>query len=273
MLKRQVKRIVNLIGKNQETELPFSGYPPANADFACLSELSDEELERLNKLLPWSSWVVDNNGRRFGNQFNHNKRNSPELIPDRRIESLNQRNALAGKHVLEIGCFEGNHTVALAQISGSVTAVDSRIENVVKTLTRCAMAGLFPRVYHWNVEEKVPSYMDPCCDVLHHVGVLYHLRDPVRHLKTICENVGHSVMLDTHVAPQQVELNEEDGIRFWEFSEHGRDNPFAGMYDKAKWLVLEDLVELLRSLGFKDVDVAEQREERNGPRVLVFASR
>jgi hypothetical protein len=46
------------------------------------------------------------------------------------------------------------------------------------------------------------------------------------------------------------------------------------MHAHSKWLLLDDLVEILRSLaGFDRVDVAEQREERNGPRVLIFAER
>ena len=45
------------------------------------------------------------------------------------------------------------------------------------------------------------------------------------------------------------------------------------MYGHAKWIVLEDLVSLLKRLGFHNVDVAEQRDERNGPRVLIYANR
>jgi tRNA (mo5U34)-methyltransferase len=45
------------------------------------------------------------------------------------------------------------------------------------------------------------------------------------------------------------------------------------MADHAKWLREEDLVGLLHQEGFHNIDVAERRQERNGPRVLIFASR
>lgn len=155
-----------------------------------------------------------------------------------------------------------------------VTAVDSRIENVVKTQVRCAMAGHYPGVHCWDVESSViPSGINLSCDVLHHVGVLYHLRDPVGHLERIAPKVSQSIMLDTHVASQGDPLKKENGYCYYEFSEHGRKNPFAGMYDYAKWLLLEDLEKLLGVLGFRNIEVAEKRNERNGLRVLIYAHR
>jgi hypothetical protein len=41
----------------------------------------------------------------------------------------------------------------------------------------------------------------------------------------------------------------------------------------ARWLPLDDLTAVLRHAGFVDVDVVEERGERNGPRVLLFAQR
>lgn len=241
--------------------------------FPEIDRMSDEELQRLNELLPWSSWVVDANGRRFGNRFTANKRNEPETIPNYRNVELNKRYDLSDKHVLEIGCFEGNHTVDLASMARKVTGVDSRIEHVVKTLVRCAMAGLHPAVYCWDVEQEIPLGLDLSCDVLHHCGVLYHLERPVEHLKRLAPLISTALLLDTHVAPEGGDLKVDAGVRYWHFDEHGRENPFAGMYGHAKWIVLEDLVGLLKRLGFNDVDVAERRDERSGPRVLIYANR
>ena len=217
--------------------------------------------------------MIDANGRRFGNRFTANKRNTPESLPDYRITELDKRYDLTNKHVLEIGCFEGNHTSALCARAKSVVGIDSRIEHVVKTLVRCSMAGLYPRVHCGDVEQEVPEAVDLTCDVMHHVGVLYHLERPVEHLRRYTSLVGEALMLDTHVAPDDAPLGQDEGVRYWHFDEHGRDNPFAGMYGHAKWIVLEDLVGLLKDLGFASVDVAEQRAERSGPRVLIYANR
>jgi hypothetical protein len=45
------------------------------------------------------------------------------------------------------------------------------------------------------------------------------------------------------------------------------------MQAEAKWLPLPALTDALRLAGFTQVDVAEQRDERNGQRVLLFADR
>jgi glycosyltransferase involved in cell wall biosynthesis len=52
-----------------------------------------------------------------------------------------------------------------------------------------------------------------------------------------------------------------------------QQTPFAGAHPTARWMRLEDIRELLLALGFADIDVAERRAERNGPRVLIFARR
>ena len=273
MLTRFHNGIRRRVSGPHHESIPLKGYKPGTFLFPEIDRMSDEELQRLNELLPWSSWVVDANGRRFGNRFTANKRNEPETIPNYRNVELNKRYDLSDKHVLEIGCFEGNHTVDLASMARKVTGVDSRIEHVVKTLVRCAMAGLHPAVYCWDVEQEIPLGLDLSCDVLHHCGVLYHLERPVEHLKRLAPLISTALLLDTHVAPEGGDLKVDAGVRYWHFDEHGRENPFAGMYGHAKWIVLEDLVGLLKRLGFNDVDVAERRDERSGPRVLIYANR
>jgi hypothetical protein len=45
------------------------------------------------------------------------------------------------------------------------------------------------------------------------------------------------------------------------------------MEDNSRWLLEDDLVRVLRDIGFATVEVAERRDERNGPRVLIHAER
>lgn len=101
-----------------------------------VDDLSDADLSRLNDLLPWQCFTLDSNGRRFGKQASAKKRNLPQAIPDHRITELNRRFPLAGLSVLEVGCFEGVHTIALAGYGAKVVGIDSRIENVAKTMVR-----------------------------------------------------------------------------------------------------------------------------------------
>jgi tRNA (mo5U34)-methyltransferase len=238
--------------------------------------LSDEELCLLNKLLPWNCFIRDSKGRQFGKAFSSTKRNQTQIVPDSRIVEFNNRFSLEGKRVLELGCFEGIHTIALAQTGAIVTAVDARIEHVCKTIVRCGLFQLAVTVHIWDVEKIPPENLCIECDYVSHIGVLYHLVDPVSHLQMILPHVRHGMLLDTHIAPENKKLSsysiDGQSYAYFHFNEAGRRSPFAGMYRHAKWLTTSSLITLIQRLGFT-CEVIERRNERNGPRVLIHAIR
>jgi len=84
-------------------------------------------------------------------------------------------------------------------------------------------------------------------------------------------------MLDTHVASDTDQLEDYlvDGekLRVRRYREKGRHDPFSGMKDHSRWLLEDDLLRVLRDLGFATVEVTERRDERHGPRVLIHAER
>lgn len=270
------KKLFSTKNKGQETSADALYIESDTKNFIpLLSELPDEELVRLNELLPWSAFVVDEKGRKFGEAHSNIKRNAPQIIPDYRSELLEQRVGLKGKTVLEAGCFEGIHTIGLAQKGAVVTAFDSRIENVIKTMVRCGAFNINANVCYWNVEHLKPEYIEQY-DIIHHVGVLYHLLNPIEHLEEICACAKQTLLLDTHVSSRQETLTAEyKGFkyRYCDYKEFGRESPFAGMKDFAKWLHPDDLLTYLGRLGFRDVDLVEERDERNGDRVLIIANR
>jgi tRNA (mo5U34)-methyltransferase len=235
--------------------------------------LSDADLESLNDLLPWAAFVEDLRGRRFGRP---SKRDRSQIIPDQRIVRLDRMLGLSGKRVLEVGCFEGLHTVGLAQLGALVTAVDARLENVVKTVVRCWGFDVRADVQLWDVEEPPPG-SPPACEILFHVGVLYHLVDPVRHLSYIAPLASEGILLDTHYArPSEADAEyscEGRAYRYRRQTEGARSSPFAGTGDHAKWLLEDDIAHLMSDAGFRSVEVIERREERNGPRLLLIARR
>lgn len=248
--------------------------PQAPGLLSRLDELDDADLVVLNNLLPWSAYVVDGKGRRFGRPHSPRKRWLPQELPDARIVELDRRVSLADKTVLEVGRFEGIHTVALAQRARSVTAVDGRVENVVKTMVRCGVFGVAASVRVWDVERDPPPTLDLSWDVLHHVGVLYHLVDPVGHLRRLLPHVRHSIMLDITVAPPE-KIDAEDEVagrryRYYTYPEGSRQDPFSGMYQNAKWLLEEDVLAVLKDCGFAHADVAHCEVERYGPRIRVL---
>jgi tRNA (mo5U34)-methyltransferase len=253
------------------------GFAPLQRATPRLDRMTAADLQELNRLLHWNCFTVDSRGRRIGDRARAGKREEPQAIPDYRTALLDRAFELADKHVLEIGCFEGVHTIGLCDRARAVTAIDSRVENVVKTILRCYLYGHAPEVRRCNVELADELAALPDVDVVHHVGVLYHLVDPVAHLERLVPKVRSGLMLDTHVAtPEQATDTLVSGDASYpchRFTEGGVAEVFSGMYAHASWLTLDTLVALLQRLGFARTEVLEQRAERNGPRVLVMAHR
>lgn len=244
-----------------------------------LAAIGDRDLLTFNQLLPWAAMTVDPKGRPVGQPFSATKRAKGNALIDPRILAFDQAFPLAGKHVLELGCFEGIHTIGCLLKGATVTGVDGRVENILKTMARLWAYRQQADLVLWNVEQEPPADLPQRWDVLHHVGVLYHLTNPVDHLRLLLPRTAQAVILDTHVAtdPEQAtEAYEADGRswRYWHYREKQvATNPFAGMLDHAKWLLPEDLMGLLREGGFTDVRLVEDRPERNGRRVLIWAFR
>ena len=257
-------------------KLPLKGYKDNLNEIKFIDSLSDDDLIKLNGLLRWNCFVADRHGRRFGNSAWPGKRSEPQVVPDHRILLMNERFNLSDKHVLEFGCFEGIHTIGLSMYAKKVTAIDARIENVVKTMVRCAFFGFRPTIFRCNVEEAMPDAVLVDADVACHIGVLYHLKDPVRHLLELSSCIRDGVLLDTHYATEEeAQKAYEVNGKVYRYKEYRERNSsvFAGVYDHAKWLRLPDIVQLLSNSDFKSVEVVETRKERNGDRALLLAER
>jgi tRNA (mo5U34)-methyltransferase len=271
---------VKEMGQGQTSTLErvdaIGGILPADWHFP-LSTFSDAQILQLNSMLPWAAMTVDEHGRTLGSPWSSEKRANPQTFIEKRQIAFNAAFPLAGKHVLEVGCFEGIHTIGCLNLGARVTAVDSRMENLVKTLVRLWCYGRTADLKLWDLEEESPADVPKEWDVLHHVGVLYHLTDPVRHLQDTLSRTKDALLLDTHIATDEAGADrdyEVDGKRYRYFY-HGEKNasPFAGVRDHAKWLLLEDLVETIKQRGFNDVRVVSDRAERNGRRITLWAFR
>lgn len=254
--------------------LPFRTSEKSQENFEILNSFNDTELQWLNQCLDWAAYVVDSSGRRFGNVTSLKKRARAQPIPDRRHYLLNEIHNLSGTHVLEIGCFEGIHTASLCGFGAIVTAVDARLENVVKSIVRTNVLGFTPTILKWNVEESYFKEDVLYCDLCHHFGVLYHLKDPFLHLSYLAKFVKKAFFIDTHVtnltninSTYHFNGNEYNVERRTEF---GMRDPYSGVYDHSNWVLLEDLVYVLEKLGFGHYNMIEDRDERNGRRVLIY---
>lgn len=228
--------------------------------------MSDKDLRSLNVAYPWITYCTDAKGRRVGNPEGQHY-----PIPHPLVLEADRRLGLAGKSVVEFGCLEGSHTIALSERAAKVTAIDARKENIEKSRVRCRLFGAHPDFILMDLETADP----PAGDIHYHSGVLYHLQDPVLHLHRLAKKAV-DLVLDTHhgrppKAPEGIYQSSVDRktrtcflytetVQGWK----------AGVRNFSRWLPLDDLVEILRGL-YEQVDLSNDRQERHGPRATLFA--
>lgn len=229
-----------------------------------VDHLTDSQLAAMNAAHPWKTSTRDARGREVG------LLGGPQyVIPAELVLMADMRFDLSTKSVVEFGCLEGAHTIALAEKSKALLALDARHDNLMKSSLRCAMYGVFPRFALMDVEESMPA----AADLFFHSGVLYHLQDPVGHLLKVCQ-LAQTVVLDTHHAKQTPETyKSSDGKTYpaWIYRENV-SGAKAGVRDFSRWLPLETIRETL-SDRYDEVSIISDRVERNGPRATIFATR
>jgi len=220
---------------------------------------------------------VDGQGRRFGAPGPHLNAEQPQTFPNKRTKRMGDVFDLTGRTVLEIGCFEGLHTLGLCALGARVTAVDSRVENVVKTIVRTALYDFHPRAFVLDDERRPAPAELVSAEYCHHVGVLYHLKDPVSHLLELGTLISKGILLDTHYAlEEQADRTYEvagEAYRFRHYGEFGYEDVLSGMYDHAKWLTLPTILSVLERAGFRQVLATDSRIGTQGPRVLILAQK
>lgn len=244
-------------------------------------------LARLNVLLPWTSFNCLEGERRYlGSAWSPTKRARAQRLPDKAVERLNNLVPLRELSVLEVGCYEGLHTGSLAHHARDVWAFDARIENVLKTLVRLWVLGLersavvnLVDIEGDPVKEQLARLgrTDPF-DLIYHRGVLYHLSKPIEHLVDMASLGPRHIYLHTQIASdEQVNSTYKCDLGDFEVFSYKESkkshSPFAGMTERAVWLTRDGVFRVLRHVGFEDIQVLDEREERNGLRIELIATR
>ena len=236
--------------------------------------LSDRQLQDFHDALQWTTAMRLPDGRVLGVP---GKRGAISDDNDFRVRAVAERLQPTDKTVLELGAHEGIHTVQLAAVAKHVVAVEVRPKNVVAALTRLFVHDVSnARVVLKDVRELDERFGR--FDVLFHVGVLYHLSDPVRHLFAVAPLAAH-LLLDTHYGEPPDEGDHEEldygGRRYgaYRIREGGWGDAFSGVEEMSRWLDRDSLLELVRDVGFSEVEVLDDRAERNGARITLIASK
>ncbi len=258
------------LSRLRRVKLPFDGYLPAK--LGPTSELAGilrpDQITLINNELDWHAFTVDSQGRRIGNAHGSSKRNEPQDLVDKRIDALNDVVPLHLRVVHEYGCFEGIHTLALARKGAIVTGFDARPMNIAKSALRVSLYDETSKFCLADLDdlkqlEHLARTERLKCDVLVHIGVLYHLANPEGHLSIVLPQVREAVLIDTHVSESESEVRREFGI----------SDPFSGTGPESRWVSETSLKNLFVRSGFSLTPYYEIRNERNGRRLTAIWQR
>jgi tRNA (mo5U34)-methyltransferase len=197
--------------------------------------------------------------------------------PDHKVAFLAERVPLHNKTVLELGSYEGDLTVQLARVSKFVTGLEVRPSNILCSLARLLVHDITnARIVLKDVQELDESF--GTFDVLFHAGMLYHLLNPVEHMFKMAK-VSDIILLNTHYYSDQLGFERDDivhdGVTYKTaiYKEYGLDERLSGVTPTSRWLYREDLINLLRNLGYDQIEIARDLSTKSGPKITLLAQR
>lgn len=233
---------------------------------------TDDQLAEFQAAHSWSTARPIPDGRMLGAGKTGTSRSDP------RVEAVRARLG-EGLRVLEVGACEAQHTVLLAPFCREVVAIEVRPKNVVGALIRQLVNGV-RNVQNLVMDVRdVPVESGPF-DLVFHVGVLYHLPNPVEHLYQIGRLGASALLLDTHYATDALEkfplrtiCHDGESYRARIYREKGWADAFSGVEGSSAWLYREDLLALVAGIGLPRIEILRDEQERNGPRIGLLARR
>lgn len=203
----------------------------------------------------------------------------PELIGENRrtiaIKSLIRRFFDRRVSVLDLGALEGGLSFEMAREGWDATGVEGRAQNFHKALLIEQYYAL-PNLRFIPKDVKELSSADGTFDVILCCGLLYHLDEPIAHLRQLASMLHDDglLFLDTHVAPDEEALRygthehalsppvtfTESGHdyegRLWNEPEEGdlRERMWSAISnDRSMWLTRRSLIRALYHSGFASI--------------------
>jgi tRNA (mo5U34)-methyltransferase len=163
---------------------------------------------------------------------------------------------LRGKRVLDIGAWDGWFSFEAERRGASVTAVDYvEVEHFLDL-----RAKLSSKVDYRILEVyELPEAGLGKFDVIFFLGILYHLKHPLRALEIVCSLTTDIALIETFVTDGATWQEHADDIPTMEFYE---TNELANRYDNWAGLSVACLLAMCRTAGFARVELLHaERDE------------
>lgn len=155
---------------------------------------------------------------------------------------------LHGKTVLDVGAWDGFYSFECEKRGARVTAIDNDQHLRGHKGFDVAKAILGSKVEHYDMDLfDVPEKLKREFDIVLFMGVLYHLKDPLRALETLFKVTRDLLVLESHY----IEFGDEIPLmRFYPGTELNND--------PTNWWGpnIPALISMLEVAGFKGVDLA-----------------
>lgn len=177
------------------------------------------------------------------------------------------------KSVLELGCLEGGHTVAIVRALAPerVVGIEGRTANAERARLVMRALGLTMVEIREGDLETIDLAALGRFDAVFNCGLLYHLPRPWELLGRIAR-VTRGMYLATHYCADADVNTEVEGYQGRAYGEYGLDDPLSGLSEQSFWPTRESLLRMLRDSGFGRCEVSfDQPDHENGPLIGITA--
>jgi len=184
-----------------------------------------------------------------------------------------------GKSVLELGPLEGGNTVILSRLGARrITAIEGRVENYVKCCVVKNLFGLDNVTFALGDVRSVCRDAYGTFDIALVAGVLYHLDNPHILLERLSE-VAEALVISTHYAdaaspsPNAKALTLTTAVgtyRGRSFREGSLHEINSGLQPTSFWPYEEDLMRMLRDVGYKNLTAIKSPSLEADPYRLIY---
>jgi len=208
----------------------------------------------------------------------------PLYADDRIAWALQSFGSIEGKKVLEVGPLEGMHTYMLhSHLPARIDAIEANRLCFLRCLVTKQILNIDTASFMLGDIQSWLTERDETYDFALASGVLYHMADPGEFLRLLASRTK-AVFIWTHFVLEdampegdvrrlpfsgKVETRMVDGVpvRYYERSYHHANANASfcgGMKDRHFWMHRDDILMLLRKLGYSDIVIRDENLNHPG---------